>query len=115
MAEEIIREFLEQGAEHFNGGRHWEAHESWETAWKLIDGAAKQHIQGMIQLAAVIVHLKKGSLLPALELAKLAKKKILLQPMLLDAPCCMNALDIFLKTPTIERLEDFLKLKAKLI
>jgi hypothetical protein len=62
---------LELGAELFNRGLYFEAHEAWETLWhhlKQIEGADSapaRKVQSWILLAGVGVHLKKGQLSPA--------------------------------------------------
>jgi uncharacterized protein len=48
---------LERGAELFNEGRYWEAHEAWEEAW-MPDrkGADAGFYKGLIQVAAGCLH-----------------------------------------------------------
>jgi uncharacterized protein len=46
------REALELGRAHFNAGRHFEAHEVWEDAWRQERGPTRAALQGLIQVAA---------------------------------------------------------------
>lgn len=50
-----------EGVEHFNAGRFWEAHESWETIWLVSDSEMRQFLQGLIQLAAAYLHLGRAN------------------------------------------------------
>lgn len=50
-----------EGVEHFNAGRFWEAHESWETLWLVSDSEMRQFLQGLIQLAAAYLHLRRAN------------------------------------------------------
>jgi predicted metal-dependent hydrolase len=43
---------FEQGRVLFNAGRHFEAHEAWEEAWRGESGATRLLLQGLIQIAA---------------------------------------------------------------
>jgi predicted metal-dependent hydrolase len=43
---------LRHGADLFNGGQFWEAHEAWEQLWLEAEGVDKLFLQGLIQLAA---------------------------------------------------------------
>lgn len=43
----------------FNEERYWESHEALEEAWRLSTGAEKEILQGVILLAAALVHLQK--------------------------------------------------------
>jgi len=52
--------WLEAGIENFNTGRFWHAHEDWEDLWKSLKGVAEQDIvdgiQGLIQVAAMLLN-----------------------------------------------------------
>ncbi len=45
----------------FNGGKFFEAHEILELRWRQEKGAVRDYYQGLIQIAAVFVHLQKGT------------------------------------------------------
>lgn len=45
-------EALREGQALFNQGQYFEAHEVWEDAWRVEEGAARQLLQGLIQVAA---------------------------------------------------------------
>ena len=45
---------LMEGAELFNAGHWWEAHEAWEGPWMQAQGQERQFIQGLILLAAAL-------------------------------------------------------------
>jgi predicted metal-dependent hydrolase len=59
---------LLEGIEHFNAGRFWEAHESWEQLWMRATGEEREFLQGLIQLAAAYHHSKRGTLSGAVRL-----------------------------------------------
>ena len=46
------RQALERGAELFNRGLFWEAHEAWEELWLTLEDQPKLFVQGLIQVAA---------------------------------------------------------------
>ena len=50
---------FEEGTAHFNAGRYWEAHESWETLWLVSQTEMKPFLQGLIQIAAAYLHLRR--------------------------------------------------------
>lgn len=43
---------LARGAELFNQGQYWEAHEAWEELWLELEDEPKLFVQGLIQAAA---------------------------------------------------------------
>ena len=45
-------EALARGADLFNRGLHWEAHEAWEELWLALDDEPRLFVQGLIQVAA---------------------------------------------------------------
>ena len=47
-----LRQALERGADLFNRGLYWEAHEAWEELWLTLDDEPKLFVQGLIQVAA---------------------------------------------------------------
>jgi predicted metal-dependent hydrolase len=46
------RQILARGAELFNRGLYWEAHEAWEELWLRLDDEPKLFVPGLIQVAA---------------------------------------------------------------
>jgi hypothetical protein len=47
------------GVALFNGARYWHAHEAWETLWRAADDKDRDFYQGLIQVAAGLLHLKR--------------------------------------------------------
>lgn len=47
-----VRERLARGADLFNRGLYWEAHEAWEELWLTLEDEPKLFVQGLIQVAA---------------------------------------------------------------
>ena len=54
-AEELFRE----GVALFNGRRYWHAHEAWETLWRAAEDKDRDFYQGLIQIAAGLLHLQR--------------------------------------------------------
>ncbi len=50
-----------EGIDLFNCGEFWHAHEAWETRWLRSSGRPRQFIQGLIQVAAALVHWQRGN------------------------------------------------------
>jgi predicted metal-dependent hydrolase len=48
-----------QGVSLFNGVRYWHAHEAWETLWRAADDDERPFYQGLIQVAAGLLHLQR--------------------------------------------------------
>lgn len=65
-----------KGLEEFRAGRYFEAHEEWELLWKESTGDDKVFLQGLIQLAAALVHVGRGNPAPGKRLLALAKAKL---------------------------------------
>ncbi|MEO8586249.1 MAG: DUF309 domain-containing protein [Acidobacteriota bacterium] len=65
-----------KGLAEFRAGRYFEAHEDWELLWKDSAGDDKVFLQGLIQLAAALVHVGRGNPAPAARLFALAKEKL---------------------------------------
>lgn len=55
QAERLFRE----GVALFNGARYWHAHEAWETLWRAADERERDFYQGLIQVAAGLLHLQR--------------------------------------------------------
>jgi hypothetical protein len=70
--EEAIRE----GLRLFNEERYWESHESLESAWRKAEGAEKDVLQGLILIAAALVHLQKNKPEIALSVLGRAQEKL---------------------------------------
>ena len=61
IEEEIEKEQLvNDGISYFNNERFWECHEALEGAWKQSKGEEKELIQGLILVAAALVHYQKA-------------------------------------------------------
>ncbi len=56
-----ITDDLAEGVRLFNEGEYFEAHEVWEDEWHGVVGDNKNFLQGLIQTAAVYVHLTRGN------------------------------------------------------
>ncbi len=52
---------ISRGVDLFNSHEFWLAHEAWEELWLVAEGERKQFLQGLIQLAAAYVHVKRGT------------------------------------------------------
>lgn len=74
------RELFEAGQERFNDELFFEAHEEWEKLWRYEQGRDRTFIQGLIQAAGHLVHLRKGNWSGASRLADLAKQKLVVTP-----------------------------------
>lgn len=53
-------EAVKLGLALFNEERYWESHEALEAAWRRSSGSDKEILQGIILLAAALVHLQKS-------------------------------------------------------
>jgi len=51
-----------QGVALFNGVRYWHAHEAWETLWRAAPDQERDFYQGLIQVAAGLLHLQRRNL-----------------------------------------------------
>ncbi len=60
----------------FNEERYWESHESLEAAWRPATGDEREILQGIILLAASLVHLQKDEPDIALSIMKRANPKL---------------------------------------
>ena len=54
-AERLFR----RGVALFNGVRYWHAHEAWETLWRAAPDDERDFYQGLIQVAAGLLHLQR--------------------------------------------------------
>ena len=57
-ADRLFRE----GVALFNGARYWHAHEAWETLWRAASDEGRDFYQGLIQIAAGLLHLQRRNL-----------------------------------------------------
>jgi uncharacterized protein len=46
----------------FNGVRYWHAHEAWETLWRAAPDEDRDFYQGLIQVAAGLLHLERRNM-----------------------------------------------------
>jgi uncharacterized protein len=51
-----------RGVALFNGVRYWHAHEAWETLWRAAPDEERDFYQGLILLAAGLLHLQRRNL-----------------------------------------------------
>jgi uncharacterized protein len=51
-----------RGVALFNGVRYWHAHEAWETIWRAAPDEERDFYQGLIQVAAGLLHLQRRNL-----------------------------------------------------
>jgi hypothetical protein len=58
---EVARLF-QRGVALFNGVRYWHAHEAWETIWRAAPEEERDFYQGLIQVAAGLLHLQRRNL-----------------------------------------------------
>ena len=61
IIEEVMEknQLIKDGIFYFNNERFWECHEALEGAWKQSSGDEKELIQGLILVAAALVHYQK--------------------------------------------------------
>ncbi len=67
---------IRQGLQFFNDERFWESHEALESAWLKAAGTDKEILQGLILLAAALVHLQKNELAVTLSVMRRAQSKL---------------------------------------
>lgn len=53
---------LAAGADCFNRGDYFEAHEEWEKTWYGTEGEESRFLKGLIQVAVALYHLESGNL-----------------------------------------------------
>lgn len=54
-----VDRLFRQGVALFNGVRYWHAHEAWETLWRAAPDEERPFYQGLIQVAAGLLHLQR--------------------------------------------------------
>ncbi len=52
---------FQSGLVLFNAGKFWHAHEDWERLWLRSTDPTRSFIQGLIQVAAALVHWQRGN------------------------------------------------------
>lgn len=52
-------ELFQRGVALFNGVRYWHAHESWETLWRAAPDEERDFYQGLILIAAGLLHVQR--------------------------------------------------------
>ena len=67
---------LDIGIEHFNAGRFFQAHETWETAWHPSPADERNFWQGMTQVAVGFTHYQRGNPKGAVTLLQRGARKI---------------------------------------
>ena len=55
-------ELFHEGVALFNGRRYWHAHEAWETLWRAAPDEERDFYQGLILVAAGLLHLQRRNL-----------------------------------------------------
>jgi len=55
-----MQEAINMGLDLFNQERYWESHEALESAWKMASGDEREILQGLILVAAALVHWQKN-------------------------------------------------------
>lgn len=79
---------LDEGIALFNRRRFFEAHEVWEIGWRKAYGQEKLFFQGLIQVAATLLHAERGNAKGAEALAAKARQK------LATLPSCVAGIEI---------------------
>ncbi|HYB66897.1 MAG TPA: DUF309 domain-containing protein [Candidatus Acidoferrales bacterium] len=69
-------EAIREGIQLFNEERYWESHEALESAWRRSSGDDKEILQGIILLAAALVHLQKNEISVSLSVMGRAHSKL---------------------------------------
>jgi predicted metal-dependent hydrolase len=52
-------ELFHRGVSLFNGVRYWHAHEAWETLWRAAPDEERDFYQGLIMVAAGLLHVQR--------------------------------------------------------
>lgn len=92
------------GADLYDAGFAWEAHEAWEAVWMGAAGAQRELLQGLIQIAAAAVKLAQRRPEPAARLAARAAARLAGLPRMMgvDAPALARALASGAPPPRLE-------------
>jgi hypothetical protein len=70
------QEAIRVGLDLFNQERYWESHEALESAWKMATGDEKEILQGLILVAAALVHWQKNEKQVTLSVIRRARHKL---------------------------------------
>ena len=62
LAPDEADRLFRRGIALFNGVRYWHAHEAWETLWRAAPEEDRDFYQGLIQVAAGLLHLQRRNL-----------------------------------------------------
>lgn len=54
-----VDRLFRHGVALFNAARYWHAHEAWETIWRAAEDRERPFFQGLIQVAAGLLHLQR--------------------------------------------------------
>lgn len=72
----LTSEAARRGAAHFNAGEYFEAHEAWEEVWMAAAEPRRSFYQGLIQLAAGGVKLRRGQPGAAVKLLRKGSERL---------------------------------------
>jgi predicted metal-dependent hydrolase len=67
---------LAEGLECYRTGKHFEAHEHWESVWLRCEEPEKTFLQALIQITAAFHHLQQRNLRGAASLLRRALRKL---------------------------------------
>ena len=70
MDVEQERRLMQLAVDHFNAGDFFESHEFWEDMWHEEAPRERDFVQGLIQVAAGLVHFQRGNLRGAITLTE---------------------------------------------
>jgi uncharacterized protein len=73
---ERVRGLFDRAVVHFNERRFFESHEDWETLWHEAEGAHREWLQGLIQVAAALHHVGHGTASGFQKLMRSARAKM---------------------------------------
>jgi len=88
------------GIQLFNQGAYWHAHEAWEELWMGGEGSSRHFLQGLIQVAAALVHWQRGNW------RGVERNWAKARPKLLGTPSPYWGLDL---GPLIEAMDSFVR------
>jgi hypothetical protein len=108
----IPSEAIRSGVALFNEERYWESHESLESAWRSATGSDRTILQGIILLAAALVHLQKNEIDVAFSIMSRANDNLPDQGILFGIDlrelkqrlrkCVAEGTPLFFKIPSID-------------
>jgi hypothetical protein len=76
LDEATADELFRRGVALFNGVRYWHAHEAWEVLWRAAPDEERNFYQGLIQVAAGLLHLQRRNARGARNLLSQALDKL---------------------------------------